>query len=609
MSRLKYALSFMIMLLALMAPVAAQNQSYFIHTVTKGQGLYSISRMYGVPESDIERLNPGSQNGLQIGQELRIPRKAQATQSGTFHTIVKGETLYSLSVRYRVSVKDICDANPGLSADNFKAGEVISIPAQTDESPLQATADHSGDQELTDLLKTVEGTATAKAPEYKTTHTVERKETIYKICKQYGITQEEFLQANPAYRNNKLRPGVKVNIPYSGAEQQASAQEEKGLAQKLLETISDSRLFDLNIGKSRKFDAVNVALILPFALDESDQTDQKKMVEFYQGVLLALEKLKADGVSANLKVYDSGNEARSMEALISSGQLDDANLIIGPKFGKHISQVAEFAKAKDIPLVLPLNSNAEEVFANPNVFQLNTPQSYFIQEIVDHFHRQFPNPKVILFKAEDGQPTPFSASLAKTLEADGIPVVEMPVDTSATRIVNALAPDRQNIYIIDSQSSGPLGTMLPVFQLVERMKDPEISTQLFGYPEYQVYAIDHLDEFFEVNTYFYSWFYTNNTLKESIDFATSFRHAFSRQMMISYPSFASYGYDTAYYFIKALATYGTDFTDHLADVRTNPVQMGFKFQRVNNWGGFINKKVFFVHLNRDFTVNKIDFDK
>jgi hypothetical protein len=37
--------------------------------------------------------------------------------------------------------------------------------------------------------------------------------------------------------------------------------------------------------------------------------------------------------------------------------------------------------------------------------------------------------------------------------------------------------------------------------------------------------------------------------------------------------------------------------------------MGFKFERVNNWGGFMNSKVFFVHFSNDFKIEKIDFDK
>ena len=81
------------------------------------------------------------------------------------------------------------------------------------------------------------------------------------------------------------------------------------------------------------------------------------------------------------------------------------------------------------------------------------------------------------------------------------------------------------------------------------------------------------------------------SLPDAINFQNDFHKAFSRQMMISYPSFASYGYDMAYYFLKSMSIYGSDFEKHINDLKTNPVQMGFKFERVNNWGGFINKKV------------------
>ena len=98
-------------------------------------------------------------------------------------------------------------------------------------------------------------------------------------------------------------------------------------------------------------------------------------------------------------------------------------------------------------------------------------------------------------------------------------------------------------------------------------------------------------------------------LEESLDFNAAFRRAFSRQMMVSYPSYASYGYDAGYYFLKGLAMYGKNLEDNLDKIDTNPVQMGFKFERVNNWGGFINRKVFFVHFSNDYKVEKIDFDK
>ena len=36
----------------------AQNDNHFVHTVSKGQTLYSISRMYEVSVNDIIALNP-----------------------------------------------------------------------------------------------------------------------------------------------------------------------------------------------------------------------------------------------------------------------------------------------------------------------------------------------------------------------------------------------------------------------------------------------------------------------------------------------------------------------------------------------------------------------
>ena len=91
---------------------AQENQSYFLHTIEKGQSLYSIASMYGVSQADIIKLNPGSDEKIYIGKTLRIPRNAANTKEETFHTIAAGETLYRLTVKYNVSAKAICDANP-----------------------------------------------------------------------------------------------------------------------------------------------------------------------------------------------------------------------------------------------------------------------------------------------------------------------------------------------------------------------------------------------------------------------------------------------------------------------------------------------------------------
>ena len=54
---------------------AQENQSYFLHTIEKGQSLYSISSMYGVSKADIIRLNPGCEDKIYAGQAIKIPKR------------------------------------------------------------------------------------------------------------------------------------------------------------------------------------------------------------------------------------------------------------------------------------------------------------------------------------------------------------------------------------------------------------------------------------------------------------------------------------------------------------------------------------------------------
>ena len=77
--------------------VAQENQSYFLHTIEKGQSLYSIAKMYNVTTNDIIRLNPGCDEKIYAGQAIKIPKGKESQKGETFHTIQAGETLYKLT--------------------------------------------------------------------------------------------------------------------------------------------------------------------------------------------------------------------------------------------------------------------------------------------------------------------------------------------------------------------------------------------------------------------------------------------------------------------------------------------------------------------------------
>ena len=149
--------------------------------------------------------------------------------------------------------------------------------------------------------------------------------------------------------------------------------------------------------------------------------------------------------------------------------------------------------------------------------------------------------------------------------------------------------------------------LMPQLTLV-RKEHPNFDMHLFGYPEWQTYTQDFLANFYEMDTYFYSSFYTNNLLPEAINFTQNYRHWYSKDMANTYPKYGMLGFDIGYFFLKGMSQQGNKLEENIGNVQVTPIQTGFKFERVNNWGGFINRKVFFVHFTKDYELIKIDFE-
>ena len=610
----------------------AQTTNYFLHAVTKGQGLYSISRMYGVTEADIISLNPGSETVIKVGQQLRIPQaKAEVPDTSKpqtaygnerFHTIKTGETLYRLTVIYGLTAKEICSANPGLSAENFKVGQVIVIPEKkepklqnqqpqpTEPNPLAGRKENTKN-DVDTTQEPAEATANCK-----TEHTVKRRENIYRISRMYGISELELVNANPELRERKLRRGEVLCIPYTQAEQaerkrlqtHPTPQEEPTP----VATPTDEELFAESKQAGEQIEQIRAAIILPFMLGDSITSEQMKMVEFYEGTLLALDSLKRQGVSVDLHIYDSGSKDESIKPILTRPEMRKMNLIIGPVHDKHISEVAAFADTTGISVVIPFAREIDEVFTNPHIYRVNTPQSYFYSEVYDHFFMQFPHPNVIFFESSEEPDDDLIGTFKHELSYRGAPYTILPADTATNKdsIMAHMHTGRQNILMMTSEKSGSLNNMVPIFQLLVRdTASTKYDIHLFGYPQYQIYTNNHLASFYEIDTYFYSSFYTNNLLPEAKAFHRKYRRTYSKEIVNRYPKYAILGFDIAYYFLKAMHLYGTDMPNRLNEMEYTPLQTGFKFERVNNWGGFINRKVFFVHFAKDYQLQTIDFDR
>lgn len=574
--------------------ITAQAQSgYFLHTVTKGQSLYSISTMYNVTMEDLIRLNPGCEKQIRAGESLKIPQADSGSNQGkpTFHTIQAGETLYQLTLKYNVTVQAICTANPGLSASNFRIGQVISIPAQTAIQPAKEN-----------LSETAAQTSSEKKTDWRDMHKVERKETIFSISRQYGISEEELIAANPELKKGKLKRGSFLFIPYPASKQPAK-EPEKTPAR----IPSNEELFAQNKQSLKKIQNIKAAVLLPFT-EGKNRDEQMRMVEYYEGFLMAVDSLKRQGVSVNLYTYDTKGKSDVTQSILAKEEMKNMDIIFGPAHAANVKTLAEFAEKNQTRVVVPFSPEVEQVFKNPYIYQVNTPQSYLYSEVYEHFLRKFSKANIVFLDAGTGQneKAEFIKGMKNELKTNQVAYKHIS-NSDTLKILAAIDSTRENIFIPTSGKDLSLTRLIPQLTQIRRSY-PNVDLHLFGYPEWQTYTQDYLASFYELDTYFYSSFYTNNLFPAAVRFTQEYRRWYSKDMANIFPKYGMLGFDTGYFFLKGLAQEGSQLENYLNRVQVTPIQTGFKFERVNNWGGFINRKVFFVHLTKDFELIKLDFE-
>lgn len=579
--------------------ICAQKAEIVSHTVVQGQTLYSISKLYNTTVDEIIKFNPGSAEKLSIGQKLIIPKNSKGKENKNVktHTIQQGETLYRLSKMYNVTTDELCAANPDLSINNFRAGETIVIPVKGNTAKDNATpaAPRQSPNE-------------EKKPVIVGTHKVQRKESIESICKIYGITQEELIKANPVLQETKLKRKMVLHIPAPSArpaEKEIAVEEKK---QEITETINKG----INDDK-----VLNVAVVLSFLLDSYAPKEQGRMVEYYQGFLMAVEQLKREGYSFVINTYDAGQKERSLDSLLSSSAFNDVELIIGASYPKHCKELAGFAKEREIPLLIPFSSKKDEAIGNPTVYVANGIQSFILPQISSSFVKTFPNANVIFVEdTTDNNKKEFVNSLTAELTKESIPYTTLPMelisngDTVLNTLSNAYIEEREFVFIPTSSSAATLNTLLPSLLHARSIDSLNVAKfKLFGYPEWQIHAKDTRELMYEVDTYFYATFYSHYALPRVAEFQEDFIRWYNRGIQNIYPRYGMLGYDTGYFFLLAASLYGNRMHENIDRIPFNPVQSDFKFERISEKDGFINKKFFFIHFCPEYYIDKMDFDQ
>lgn len=108
-----------------------QQASVKTYTIKQGDTLYSVAKKHGLTVADLQSHNKNLNTSISIGQNITIPakgQKAQASAKPIIHIVKKGETLYSISRNYNVSVDAIIAYN-NFANNSISVGQKVKIPS------------------------------------------------------------------------------------------------------------------------------------------------------------------------------------------------------------------------------------------------------------------------------------------------------------------------------------------------------------------------------------------------------------------------------------------------------------------------------------------------
>jgi LysM repeat protein len=546
------------------------SKTYILHTVSRNETVYSICRAYNISESELLAINPFVKKGLQAGQQLKILKKSNLTKNNAVKT-TKSKSKPSVSFNY---------------------------------------------------------------------HVVEQGETFYSIAKHYGVEIKELLIANPDIENvlpagQILRIPQFTNIEYDTKVVEPKKEDEFKTENYLIESDAnnlypmkdieaETKIPDYCIEAPLFEDQINIVLMLPFGLSdkESDNDISRsfEFAEFYEGMIIALEKLKRMGAKIKLHVLDVAS--RDIEKMLSQSFFYTAHLIIGPVYPESFKVVAEFARQHNIPIVSPLALVHSSQHDNPYVYQVAMNDEYLVNMLLQYCLTDAQKSNIV-FISQGGQRSDqqmqnlyqkYLPNLSSTMHQN------RPARLDSIRLVALINEYERRSHQFQIQhinyQTGLLPrdnyeTFLKLFTrnevnrvIIASESEPfvaEIMASLMAFSDYygcyiEVYAPNkwrkfeniELETFYNLNLNVAVPYFVDYQADKVIDFIKQYRTRYK----VEPGQMAFQGYDVAMYFAGSIYRYGLNFEHCLPYHKEELLQSVYSFstspyQYHNNNGGFM----------------------
>lgn len=411
----------------------AQDKKFITYKVKEGETVQSISKTLSITPYDLLKLNPDIKDNVSLGDLLIIPNKQYdplgdisiVDLSGVgdkdiivdefiYHEVLPKETIYSIVKSFNVTSEDLNKSNPFLKANGLRIGQVIRIPLKIDDTELKAKDANTqpylvkpkdtkysiskkfnisidyleelnpkiaeNGLQIDDVIIVPIETVTTVEDEFLI-YEVQKLETMYSITRKFGITEEEMLALNPEVSNG-IKEGMLIKVPNM-----------------------------LDVGKPLFIDYIpaeaklRIAMMLPFkskrdSLNFEGDRLLNITTDFYFGALIAIDSLKKQGLSVQMKVFDTENNKQVSRKLSDQMELQEFDAVIGPLFLSNVKVVSDNLKYGKPLIISPISTKNHSDIVNNKLVQERASLANQTEEMMDYIKANYENQDLIVIKNE-----------------------------------------------------------------------------------------------------------------------------------------------------------------------------------------------------------------
>lgn len=353
---------------------------------------------------------------------------------------------------------------------------------------------------------------------------------------------------------------------------------------------------------------IKVGVLLPL---HNENGDGFRMVEYYRGLLFAIDSLKQEGVSIELTTHNVKENA-SIDSVLQKGDLANSDIIFGPLYSKQVSAISTLSKLKGAKMVIPFSIDTPELYSNPNLFQVYQAPSELEDAVVANFMKlsfKKNDCQVVIIDCNDStsfrKPT-FTTKLKAFCDKQGISYRITNVLQTDKAFVKAFAKKKTNLVVLNSASSPKMLEVFAKLNMV-REKNEKIQFKVLGYTEWLMYEKFPNDNFCKNDVYIPSTYYYRSNDPRVVNMENKYRFWFKQDVQFALPRFMLTGFDQGYYFLKGMAKYGKGFVGSTSQKVNDALQTPLHFKKVSETGGYKNNDMMFIHYRNDKALELINY--